>query len=694
MKDDIDIVSASVIVAGTGSAGFCAADCLSMLGVTDMIMITDKIHAGTSRNAGSDKQTYYKLTLAGDEPDSVRDMAETLFSGGAMDGDVALAEAAWSARAFYHLVEAGVEFPHNRYGEYVGYKTDHDPRQRATSAGPYTSKSMVEHLQARVRAAGVPVLEGYRIVDLIVEPAGTVLPGLNQPSGTVLQPLGTVLCGGNQPQRTVPAGPTSAQAPRIRGLLCWNISEARFQLFQCDYLIYATGGPAGIFADSVYPHGQWGAQGAALRAGACGQNLTEWQFGIASVKPRWNVSGSYMQVIPRFVSTAPDGSDEREFLSEAVGAEDLASLVFLKGYQWPFDVHKARNGSSLIDLLVYRETVLRSRRVFLDFTWNYSEYDPGDLSPEASRYLAQAGVLDLSTPVERLRAMNEPAYLFYLDKGVDLEKTLLEISVCAQHNNGGLEVDSWWQSTIAGLFPVGEAAGTHGVYRPGGAALNSGQVGAARATAFIAHELKNHTTSSVPFADLAEPVVTRAAFLLENAIQAGTAGGRMMVSEHLAHTMRLMSDNAGPIRTAEGIRTARAEVEAHLESLEAGSVPVDPSSRTSIDRFFLLRDVLTAQLVYLSAMEDYISHGGHSRGSALYTDPSGELPCLPGDHALALPEAFRFTLDDGTLDTVIQESHWDARTPPVFRWRPRRPIPDSDQIFESVWKTYRDQSVS
>ena len=657
---DIEIITADVIVAGTGSAGYCAADRLSMLGVKNLIMITDKIHAGTSRNAGSDKQTYYKLTVAGDGQDSVRDMAETLFAGGAMDGDVALVEAAWSARAFFHLVEAGVGFPHNEYGEYVGYKTDHDPRQRATSAGPYTSKSMVEHLEARVREAGVEIMEGYRIVDLIVGDG------------------------------------------RITGLLCWKIDEARFQLFQCDYLIYATGGPAGIYADSVYPHGQWGAQGAALRAGATGKNLTEWQFGMASLKPRWNVSGSYMQVIPRFISTGPDGCDEREFLLEAVGSADLGSLVFLKGYQWPFDVRKAHDGSSLIDLLVYRETVMRSRRVFLDFTWNYTGYDPAHLSTEAREYCVQAGVLGLATPVERLRAMNEPAYQFYRDKGVDLEKDLLEIAICAQHNNGGLEVDSWWQSSIHGLFPVGEAAGAHGVYRPGGAALNSGQVGATRAAVYIAHDLKSRSSGHLAdFPDLAEPIVDRANTLLEKATASTdedpafgrmTTGGRMTVGEHLAHVMRLMSDNAGLVRDLDGIRAARAEVEAQLESLEEKSVPVDPSSRKSLDQLFLLRDILSTQVVYLSAMEDYVSHGGRSRGSVLYTDPSGDLPGLSGFPGL--PDSFRFTLDNGELDGVIQESHWDGYAQPTFHWRGRRPIPAADQVFESVWRTYRSQGVS
>ena len=101
-------------------------------------MVADKVNAGSSRNAGSDKQTYYKLTLSGGDGDSVREMAETLYSGGAMDGDNALAEAALSARGFLRLCDLGVPFPQNRYGEFIGYKTDHDPRRRATSVGPYT----------------------------------------------------------------------------------------------------------------------------------------------------------------------------------------------------------------------------------------------------------------------------------------------------------------------------------------------------------------------------------------------------------------------------------------------------------------------------------------------------------------------------------------------------------------------------
>lgn len=85
----------------------------------------------------------------------------------------------------------------------------------------------------------------------------------------------------------------------------------------------------------------------------------EWQYGITSTKFRWNCSGSYEQVLPRYVSTAQDGSDVREFLPdyfENVG--QMLSAQFLKGYQWPFDPRKTlieNGGSSILDIAVYNE---------------------------------------------------------------------------------------------------------------------------------------------------------------------------------------------------------------------------------------------------------------------------------------------------------------------------------------------------
>ena len=53
------------LVVGTGAAGYAAAVRLHQYGVRDLAILTENVKAGTSRNTGSDKQTYYKLSLAG-----------------------------------------------------------------------------------------------------------------------------------------------------------------------------------------------------------------------------------------------------------------------------------------------------------------------------------------------------------------------------------------------------------------------------------------------------------------------------------------------------------------------------------------------------------------------------------------------------------------------------------------------------
>ncbi|MBQ9082865.1 MAG: FAD-binding protein, partial [Clostridia bacterium] len=350
------------VVVGTGAAGYSGACRIRELGQKTVAIVTASIACGTSRNTGSDKQTYYKLGLGGDAPDSVRNMAQNLFAGGSVDGDNALCEAALSVRCFLRLAELGVPFPVNCYGEYIGYKTDHDPYARATSAGPLTSRFMTEALERQAQTLQIPVYDGLLAIEILRDETG------------------------------------------VCGLLCMEQSTGDFVLFRCGSILLATGGPAGIYADSVYPIGHTGASGLLLEAGAAMQNLTEWQFGLASVAPRWNVSGTYMQVLPRFVSVDAHGT-EREFLSDYFeDPYEALSAVFLKGYQWPFDSRKVFGGSSVIDLLVYRECVMRHRKVYLDYTKNpfgLGALDFGCLSPEAHDYLARAGAC-FGTPIERL----------------------------------------------------------------------------------------------------------------------------------------------------------------------------------------------------------------------------------------------------------------------------------------------------
>ena len=623
-------------VVGSGAAGFNAADRLWQLGQHDIVLVTENRAGGTSRNTGSDKQTYYKLTLSGGEPDSVREMADTLFAGRCVDGDLALCEAALSSQCFLKLVELGVPFPRNRYGEYIGYKTDHDPRRRATSVGPYTSKQMTECLEAAVQAKGVPMLDKTQVIKILTN------------GGTVC------------------------------GLLCLNVTAQndadRFVLICCKNVVYATGGPAGMYADSVYPFSQYGATGLALEAGAKGKNLTEWQYGLASVAPRWNVSGTYMQVLPRVFSTAADGSDEREFLMDFfTDTHDMLSKLFLKGYQWPFDVRKVAGGSSIIDILVYLETC-KGRKVYLDYRTNPAdgEFSYDDLLPEAHEYLTRAGAC-FGTPIERLAQMNQPAIDFYRDKGVDLYTQPLEIALCAQHNNGGLDIDCWWQTNVKGLFAVGEVAASHGVYRPGGTALNAGQVGSTRAAQYIAARCRGDASAgfdAVASAALAEMAA------LADVCRADTGNVRALWQ----HAAEEMSRCGAAIRDPAQIRAYGKQVEAQLAGF---AKTVKAGSRTELAMVYRLRDMLLSQHAYLTAMADYTAHGGKSRGSALYTDLTGGIKPFT-----QLPDTFTFALDEAEAP-LIQEL-WLENNTCRTAWRAPRPIPEDDDFFENVWRSYRE----
>ncbi len=618
-----------VIIIGSGAAGYSAACRLLESGRKSVCLVTEGIKRGTSRNTGSDKQTYYKLGLGGSSSDSVRQMAENLFAGGCTDGDTALCEAALSARCFYRLCELGVPFPHTPYGEYVGYKTDHDPYARATSAGPLTSRFMTEALEAEANRLGLSVYDGLQAIEILQDNSG------------------------------------------ICGLLCLRRTDGEFVLFRCANLILATGGPAGIFADSVYPAGHYGALGLAAQTGAALQNLTEWQFGLASVSPRWNVSGTYMQVLPCLVSLDKDGN-EYDFLAEYFDdIYNALSLLFFKGYQWPFDVKKIRDGSSLIDILVYRETVLKGRRVFLDYRknpFNLSDIDFEKLHPDAFTYLSGNNAC-FGTPLERLAKMNAPAIELYRSFGTDLAVDRLEIALCAQHHNGGVAVDAHWQTTVPGLFAIGECAGTHGVTRPGGSALNAGQVGALRAAEYISATSRTNVNIST-FEKIVSEALTKQTLFRTAALHSAEN-----VDDAIRETQKRMSSCGGAIRNPGQAAEFQDLIRHQLDTFPFGT-----EKKHTLYKIYRLRDILTAQFCVLSAITAY-AETGPSRGSALYTSPDGYLPDK-------LEECFRFsTSEDGKCDN-IQEVQLSKNRCEITLRTPR-PIPAENTVFEDVWYQYR-----
>ena len=615
------------LVIGSGCAGYNCADWLFDLGMTNIALMTEGKLAGTSRNTGSDKQTYYKLSLAGDDGDSILGMAQTLFSGGAMDGDVALAEAANSAKSFMKLVNLGMRFPTNEYGEYVGYKTDHDPYCRATSIGPYTSKKMTEVLEAAVEKKGITILDNAQAIKILTE---------------------------------------DGRAVGVLALDTSSTEKVEYIAVSAPNVVIATGGPAAVYKDNVYPNSHTGNSSLALEAGAAFGNLSEWQYGLASTDFRWNVSGTYQQVLPRYISIDSEGV-EREFLLDYFKApEEALKNVFLKGYEWPFDVRKIY-GSSYIDLIIYHESVILGREVYMDFRREPTGLESGfDTLDETSyNYLKNSDAL-IALPIERLRKMNPGAISLYSDHGIDITRDPLRVAVCAQHNNGGIRIDSDWQTSVKGLYAAGEAAGSLGIFRPGGTALNSCQVGSLRAAEHIVWKSDNLPSES--FDSIALAAVAEA-----DAIIAATRGEKSTVIAMRDKYSARMSQHFAFLRDIPSMERALLDISADKASFSEDN---KWKNVWDIPHLFKNLDIIRMEEAIAAAIS-YTAKTFGSRGSGFVL--SG------GDFMDRLPVAEDASGRERIVTVTKREGKLEIDSVPV------RPIPTQrDLWFEKVWGKYRE----
>lgn len=685
----------NALVLGSGAAGLTAAVRLDCEGVKNILVVSEGLDKGTSINTGSDKQTYYKLSLCGGAEDSPRAMAETYMSAGSTDGDTALVEAAYSTRAFFNLVDLGVPFPRDAFGQFAGYKTDHDPAKRATSCGPYTSREMCRALIRELKRRNIEIWEDFTALKLV----------------------------------TVDLEPKEGVAQkRVVGLV-GAASDGEPYFICAKHIVFAVGGPGGLYKASVYPEVHTGAIGLALMEGAVAKALPESQFGLASFtditereirvetnsRPeefRWNVSGTFMQVVPKFISTAADGvSESREFLRDYFDdLGDLFGRVFLKGYQWPFDARKAIDGSSFIDLCVYYETTINGRRVFLDYREDPEDFAFEKLPEEALEYLTRSEAL-LQTPIERLRKMNPNAIEMYRDWGIDLAAEPLEIAVCAQHNNGGLAVDAYWRSiNIEGLYPIGEVAGTHGVARPGGSALNAGQVGAYRAAERIAFECRGVEELETESFTLNEFIGRKNFDLKElqgicQAVADVVGMARQMKADKIdwraerEEIRERMSVSAGIFRSTEYLYDATASSRSQLRRLATpGEVSnsYDDTFRFDRDDVESLRDLqlCIAQISYLDAILIQVLSRVGSRGSAVVLSSKGKRI------SEKLPEEWKIQDENPNFRDKILYSYLskidlgieEAAVTESF-WKPVKPIPEPNDWFENVWRDFREDKI-
>ncbi len=542
-----------------------------------------------------------------------------------MDEDTAYVEAVGSSRAMASLQYLGLPLPQDPLGGTLRYQTDHDEVGRATSCGPRTSRLMVKVLADEAIRLGLPFYNHTTAVKILTEGDG----------------LERRVCG------ALTIRPKEASEANPFGLV----------VFQCSMLVLAAGGPGELYRDSVYPYGCFGSLGLALDAGIEVVNLTESQFGIGTRREGfpWNLSGTYVQAIPHVYSVDATGKEHHFLVGYYRTTQELASNVFRKGYQWPFHATRMLDfGSSLVDLAIYRENGA-GRRVFMDFNRNPMPV-PGDdpfslerLDDDVRTYLGTAGA-NQAIPIDRLRHMNPLAIELYRRYKVDIAADPLEFAVNNQHMNGGIAVDTWGRSSLSGCYAVGEAAGTHGVTRPGGAALNAGQVLGTRAAEHIAGSGLAKTASNANILAVAEDGVARI-----NAVLRPTSA--LTVRAVRANVQARMSDRAGMICQVKSVREAREQARSLNAEIRAKGIAYGRAAEAV--RALQWQQMALASEGVLAALDYFVHRGGGSRGARAICDPDGESLPLAADGPL---EKYRFRKERETdrNEQIVVTLHGDA----------------------------------
>ncbi len=283
-------------------------------------------------------------------------------------------------------------------------------------------------------------------------------------------------------------------------------------------VVIATGGVGQLFQYSFNPPGNTGdGYAMALRAGAELFNMEFMQQGLATTWPHQGIVMLYEMEEPYKMFNKHGQAFLQNYLPDGVSIKEVCDL---KANHWPIS---CRDASLYLDIAIKAEAM----------AGRGTEHD--------------AVFLDLSNAERGFLPELFPGFM--LEKGIDIKTDLVQIQNHHHTSNGGIRIDEHGQSTVQGLFAVGEAAGWQGADRLGGTMLGGSQVFGWRAGSKAAELLKTPGGSTIAEAQL-EP-------LLEPLQRMRETKGRHTVTELHKALQRKMWETLTVEKDADSLNEAR-----------------------------------------------------------------------------------------------------------------------------------------
>lgn len=338
------------------------------------------------------------------------------------------------------------------------------------------------------------------------------------------------------------------QNGKVNGVRSLDCRTGSVEEYGCRFLILATGGVGRLFKYTTNSDVVTG-DGIALafEAGAEISDIEFFQFHPSVLR----LPG----VAPFLISEAVRGEggilrnvEGRRFMPDYVAEAELA----------PRDI-VARS-------IVYEMKKTHSDRVFLDVT---------------------------HLPPRLITTRFPHIYRFCRDHGLDITKGLIPVAPAGHYLMGGVKVNSWGESSIPGLFAVGETActGVHGANRLASNSLLESVV--------FSRRLMQRTGAGVPLSENCQPSATSSLYSLPEREPSSAAPPL-----NLPNLQSLMWDRVGIVRSGESLEQAASILAAWRSCLP------QPSDRPSYE---LNNLILSARLMTEAALLRKESRGAHFR---------------------------------------------------------------------------------
>ncbi|WP_416276930.1 L-aspartate oxidase [Nocardia sp. alder85J] len=480
---------ADLVVVGGGVAGLTAARAAARRGLRVLAL---------SKGGPTDTATQYAqggIAVVAPQGDSVESHVQDTIAAGAglCDPDAVRSIVAGGQEAVAALTDLGAVFDRARDGQISRTREGGHSTRRIIHAGGDATGAEVQRV---LNAAGLPVLFGTAVAEIVTGPAG------------------------------------------VQGVVA--VSGDGFGVVHAPAVLLATGGLGQLYACSTNPPGAT-ADGIALalRAGAAVADL------------------EFVQFHPTVLFT-PGGLGRRPLISEAVRGEG-AVLVDPEGRSVTAGVHP--RGDLAPRDVVSKAIAARMQALGVDHVY----LDARAIPEFAQRF---------PTITTSCRAA-----------GIDPVTDLIPVAPAAHYQCGGVVTDTAGHTGVPGLYAVGEAArtGLHGGNRLASNSLLEGLVVGARA-GIMATERRGVPARVTEVGPVDFP-----------------AADRKLLQE-------LMTDNAGVVRSGDGLRAAILRLLQLQSDPIAETVAAQPV--TALENAAL---TLTARALLLAATARTESRGCHTR---------------------------------------------------------------------------------